>query len=651
MLFQIAVMPENHIVKAPAGENLLTLLRGAGFFPDAPCGGSGKCGKCRVFADGQEVLACQTVVDRNMTVTLPQNQSDRILTGGISIKPSSSQALALSFDIGTTTVAAYLTENGEVLSTESRNNPQASFGADVVSRIRHALAGQGHSLTAAIRQCVEDMTAVLTARCGRPIPERICVVGNPAMVQLFLGMAVDNLAAPPFTPLWKEPFTMDGGDVIPLWAGAQLRIAPCIWGYLGADTVACILACGMAEAEELTLLVDIGTNGEMVLGNRHGFAACATAAGPALEGAEIRFGMQAATGAIDRVDPDLKCHVIGGGKAAGICGSGLVDAVAAALGSGLLNQRGRILTENRILPLPDGVFLTQEDIRQFQQAKGAIAAGIRLLAGHLGVALTDIRQVYLAGAFGTFLDPRSACRTGLIPPELERKITAIGNAAGSGARLMACDDNSFSMAGRIAAAADHLDLAASPGWAKAFAQNMYFDTQTDYWRKKAVSLGFTHAVPLDPGKLTARSDVRAMCAADKCRAYGKNHTCPPHCGTLEECQQKMRGFSRGILVQTVGILQKTIDSRAYRETERRHLTQFHALAEAVRKVHPEALCLGSGGCRVCKECAFPEPCRFPEKACASMEGYGLFVTHVCRDSGIDYHHGEKTVTYCACVLF
>ena len=171
------------------------------------------------------------------------------------------------------------------------------------------------------------------------------------------------------------------------------------------------------------------------------------------------------------------------------------------------------------------------------------------------------------------------------------------------------------------------------------------------WMETAKALGFDVAVPLDPQRLTAREDVRAMCAENKCGAYGKNWTCPPLCGTLEDCQRSMRSYSRGILLQTVGGMQKTIDSKAYRETERRHLHQFYALAAAVKARHPDALCLGSGGCRACKPCAYPEPCRFPEKACASMEGYGLFVTDVCRDNGLAYHHGEKTVTYTACILF
>ncbi len=170
------------------------------------------------------------------------------------------------------------------------------------------------------------------------------------------------------------------------------------------------------------------------------------------------------------------------------------------------------------------------------------------------------------------------------------------------------------------------------------------------WIATAKILGFDTATPINPQLLTARQDVRDMCAADKCGAYGKNWSCPPAIGTIEECQKRMRSYENGLLLQTIGQMSKKIDSRCYRETERRHLENFYALAEKIRQEYPNSLCLGAGGCRICKKCAYPEPCRFPEKRLSSMEGYGLFVTQVCRDAGIPYHHGEHTITYTALIL-
>lgn len=167
----------------------------------------------------------------------------------------------------------------------------------------------------------------------------------------------------------------------------------------------------------------------------------------------------------------------------------------------------------------------------------------------------------------------------------------------------------------------------------------------------ALETGFDVAKPLCVATLKPMEMVRDMCAADKCHAYGRNWTCPPECGTLEQCGQRMQQYKHGILLQSIGHLRKAIDARTMMETERRHMEQFHRFADMVRQQFPDALCLGAGGCRICKKCAYPEPCRFPERACSSMEGYGLFVTQVCRDNDVPYHYGEKTLTYTACVLF
>ena len=658
MLHQITVLPQKQNIEAASGENLLRVLVRAGLAVDAPCGGNRSCGKCKVRIDGEEALACRTEVHRDMTVELPGGAGLRVLTEGIEtgLTVTGKDGYGLAFDIGTTTVAGYLVElsTGRELACGSMPNPQISFGADVISRIGHALHGQMEGLTGLIRQCVADLACSLCEKAGVPADRvtAMTVVGNPAMQQLFLGILPDNLAKIPFSPVLTRAEWKKAAEFLPAWGNAELLIVPDISGFVGADTLAGILATGLHEQEELTLLVDIGTNGEMVLGNRHRMVACSTAAGPALEGANIRFGMRGQPGAIDHVrleDGEIKCSVVGGGKAVGICGSGLIDGVAAALQSGWINPRGRILNEDRCIPLTEGVWLTQEDIRQLQLAKGAIAAGIGLMADHLGVTLRDIQRVYLAGAFGTFMDPASACRIGLIPPILEEKIVAVGNAAGSGAKLLACTDGG--PARELAARVEFLELASVPEFRRSFGKNMGFWDEERYWREKALGLGFTCAVPVDVSTLIPNEEIRQMCAADKCRAYGKNWTCPPHCGTVEQCAEEIRGYARGILVQTAGKTEKTIDTKAYRRTEERHLAQFHNLCNQLRKTHPAALCLGSGGCRICKTCAWPEKCRFPEKACSSMEAYGLFVTQVCRDNDLSYHHGERTVTYTACILF
>ena len=171
------------------------------------------------------------------------------------------------------------------------------------------------------------------------------------------------------------------------------------------------------------------------------------------------------------------------------------------------------------------------------------------------------------------------------------------------------------------------------------------------WTQKALALGFTAAAPLNPAQLCARQDVRDMCAADRCHAYGKNWTCPPECGTLDECARRLQGYPRGLLVQTTGTLEDSFDYEGMMELEKRHLSYFHAFCAQVREAFPDALCLGTGGCRICKRCAYPEPCRVPEQAVSSMEAYGLLVSEVCTQCGVPYYYGANHLSYTACVLF
>lgn len=486
---QLTILPESITLSVPAGTNLLAALRQAGCAPDAPCGGSGTCGKCRVRVNGAEVSACRTTVEQDMTVTLPMQNDLLVLRDGIRqspLPPLGREGFLLAFDIGTTSLVCYLLcgKTGAELAHAGMRNPQTVFGADVVSRIRAAIQGELSRLQQLIRDAMTDLSKTICAAAAVDPGEItvVSVVGNPAMQQLFLGISPENLVTIPFAPVLTEAKTIPCGEYLPLCKNADLLIVPDISGYVGADTMGCILSTGLHESEDITLLVDIGTNGELVLGNRRRTLACATAAGPALEGASIRFGMRAADGAIDHVwieNGALRCSVIGGRTATGICGSGLIDAIAAFLELGLLNKRGRIqapeeIEGQRVIPLTDEIYLTQEDIRQVQLAKGAIHAGICLMTEQLGIRLQDIKKVLLAGAFGSFLNPRSACRIGLLPEELEDRITAVGNAAGSGAKRLACDPEALPLTQTLSDTIEFLELASLPAFPKTFAKSMNF---------------------------------------------------------------------------------------------------------------------------------------------------------------------------------
>lgn len=480
----IMVHPMKKLIEVRSGASLLQTLRATGISMDAPCGGRGSCGKCKVLVNETIQHACQVFIHTDLEVTLLHESKFEVLAEGLEIVAEYDpvkQGFLLAFDIGTTTVAGYLLDQrtGQELALDSIPNPQASYGADVVSRIQYAVKDTENTLTVCIRDALTSMTRRLCRKADISSSQIsvVSIVGNSAMQQLFLGICPHNLAAIPFLPMLTEAKTVPAKDVLPCCEHAQILIVPDIAGFIGADTVAGILATRLDGQQSPALLVDIGTNGEMVLCDDGRMVACATAAGPALEGANIQFGMRGAQGAIDHVwleNGQIRYHVIGDVDAVGICGSGLIDAVSVALEAGWINSRGRILDNSRKIILSDTVYLTQQDIRQVQLAKGAIAAGIRLMADDLGLEVADIQKVFLAGAFGTFMNPDSACRIGLLSQEFAGKIIAAGNAAGSGAKLLACNKELFKKTQRLAQRVKHLNLALTPGFQRCFAENMRF---------------------------------------------------------------------------------------------------------------------------------------------------------------------------------
>lgn len=487
-MYKITILPRNMEIYAPGGSNLLEILREHHLSPDAPCGGQGTCGKCNVRIDDQVRRACSVTVDRDMIVELPASGALQILkTVPEGEKITEEIRPVAAFDIGTTSVVCSVVDEltGRVLAGEAAANPQAVYGADVVTRIRSALSGEMDAMTESVRNCMSLLLASACCKAG-VLPDRIsrvAVVGNPAMQQLFLGISPENLVEIPFSPVLRQAEIVPCGEILPICAEAQLLTVPDIYGYVGADTMGCILAAEIYRREGMTLLVDIGTNGEMVLGNRDRMIACATAAGPALEGANIRFGMRACPGAIDHVwleNGRIRYSTIGGESPRGICGSGLIDAVAAFLELGKINARGRIepgieLDNQRILPITEEIYLTQEDIRQVQLAKGAIRGGIELMAREMGVALSQIEECMLAGAFGSFLNPESACKIGLLPPALLPKIKAVGNAAAEGANLLAANPEMLRLTDILAKRTEYLELASLGEFPKAFARGMRFE--------------------------------------------------------------------------------------------------------------------------------------------------------------------------------
>lgn len=472
------------------GETILEAEIRAGLGPDAPCGGQGKCGKCKVRIGSKEVLACQTLAFPGIKVETLKSEADgvQILMEGnkrrISLAPGflskeSKKPLIGAVDVGTTTVVAYLMDglSGEKLHVESALNPQRQYGADVVSRGNYVLKNGPKELSSCIREAVNELFIKAAHHSGKDPKDilRIAMVGNSCMHHLFLEIPVDTLVVSPYEPKVKKALELRALDLgLTACPYAKVLWLPNIGGFVGADTVGCILSSGIFESETLTLMVDIGTNGEIVLGNRDGLMACSTAAGPAFEGAKITCGMRGSTGAIDHVHlegDELIFHVIGDINPTGICGSGLLDAVSCLLRSGRIDETGKL---NDTYYFTQNVFINQKDIRELQLAKAAISAGIKLLCKYRGVDLSSINELLLAGAFGNYLDPESACDIGLLPKELKGRIRPLGNAAGEGALISAMNEEEYRRCSGLSEQTEFFELGGDSDFQEVFVDELYF---------------------------------------------------------------------------------------------------------------------------------------------------------------------------------
>lgn len=479
------------VIPAQTGETILEALARAGIAVSAPCGGLGRCRKCAVRAtgelacedgarlDGQTVLACRTRLTGDARVRVSESKTEILKTGVSAGEETDGEAgLGVSVDVGTTTLAAYLVERstGRVLASDARLNPQRPHGADVISRLSFAIESEENAalLQREILAAIDEMTRSMLERAGRAGEEIRCraLVGNTVMMHLLGGYPARPLAFAPFTPAYTALHEKELGGVRTILGG-------CISGYVGADTLAAALACGLDERDENAMLIDIGTNGEIMLKKDGRCFACSCAAGPAFEGAHIACGTGAVAGAIDHArveNGEIVYTTIGGGEATGICGSGLIDLTAALLERGDITPMGRMAGDVR---LSERVYLARSDIREVQLAKAAIASGIRILAEQAGAALADIEKVYLAGGFGNFIGLDSACRIGLLPAALRAKIVPVGNAAGSGSVRLLVSEQARRRAEALRQATRCVELAATPDFNDVYTDELLFEDEDD----------------------------------------------------------------------------------------------------------------------------------------------------------------------------
>lgn len=593
--YQIQFQPDNLTVLVHKGASLLEAAGQAGIILSTPCGGAGRCGKCKahLLPSEKEVLACQYIIDRDLTVFVPESSrfyQQQILEHGIdrsvaamaSVRkvfietpPLQSQALCnalsaavsteitmpdalfdslsrlsvyqetgmtvvfvhqdnneqpryilkaiekgntrekllgLAIDIGTTTVVARLADlnSGQVVSTASSGNPQAGYGADVISRIGFCEHDNGlNTLHTSIIGCVNDLIrkVCLQSNVKNEDIYEIVFAGNTTMTHLLLKYPVRQLGQAPY-----KAYCLDACDRQPADFGFEINpagnihVMANIAGFVGSDTVAASVACSMDITTVNTLLVDIGTNGEIVYASESHLLAASCAAGPALEGAGITFGSGAQSGAIERVlfdGKDIDVDVIGTEHACTICGSGLIDAIAVMLNLGIMDSTGRFFESSDLDPfLPDtirrrlikhlngpafviagtytnkqwnhAVVLSQRDIRQLQLAKAAIRAGIELLLKKAHADANSIQQILLAGAFGNYIQKENAVRIGLLPAVPLEKIHFVGNAAGTGAQMALISQDARTLAKHLAKKINYVEIAHEAEFQMVFSEYLMF---------------------------------------------------------------------------------------------------------------------------------------------------------------------------------
>ncbi|MFQ5937740.1 MAG: ASKHA domain-containing protein, partial [Acidiferrobacterales bacterium] len=442
----------------------------------------------------------------------------------IDIEPgdTTEQKYGMAFDIGTTSIVGTLLDlgSGEQLAAVGNVNPQAVFGGDLMSRIAFAQFDEKklNKLRARVLIAINEFVqeACDQAKVSPEHIYKVVIVGNTCMHHIFLGVDVTYVGLAPYAAAVRDPLVVPAKD-LPLKATPNARVCllPIVAGFVGADTMGAVLATRIYESDEIRVMVDIGTNGEVVMGSKDKLMACSAPAGPALEGAQIKHGMRGAVGAIERVtiDDDVVCDVIGDAPAIGICGSGLIDAVAKMLDAKVLDASGRLRRRDRdvlspavgerLLDSPHGcefvlvpgeeagreeaITLTQTDVRQLQLAKGAIYSGIMMLQKVMGVRDEQIAELMLCGGFGNYINTGSAVRIRMLPPLPLERITYFGNAAHLGAQMALLSETERNRAYTIAQQIEHVALATRPEFQDVFVDAITLAAPED--RKRTAATG------------------------------------------------------------------------------------------------------------------------------------------------------------------
>lgn len=467
------------VLRSPDGKNLLELLSKNGFTVPAACGRKGICGKCRVkllsgsFGDEapdekMTIRSCKAFVCGNAVIGVDFRNGGGLAEFSSEVEIQNGSC-GIAVDIGTTTVSAtFIKKNGTSVSL-SCINPQSAYGADVVSRIEACLEGKLNELTSLIRKCIKELIEKLDI--GNEA-EELVVSGNTTMLHLFCGISPDKMGAFPFTPEFTDVQFLDGSDI-----GLSIKkitVLPSVSAFIGSDIVAGIYALGLHKTDRTVFLADLGTNGELVLSDKGKLYCTSTAAGPALEGACIECGVGGIDGAIDKVfdeDGEIGFTTIGNAKPIGICGAGITDAVALLLYNGLIDQSGYL---EKNIPISADIYISPNDIRQFQLAKSAIYSGIETLIETVGINNSRIDSFFIAGGLGYYINPESAFIVGLLPRFGNGKVKAVGNTSLQGAVMCIGNGNAVEEMRNISKQCTLVDLGGNSDFSHKFMDNMFF---------------------------------------------------------------------------------------------------------------------------------------------------------------------------------
>ena len=468
-----------------------------------PCGGHGKCGKCKVYVKGNvnpltenekrlltegEIekgirLACNLIAEGECEITLSDNFGKaEIITDGFMGEFSVNHdfsSYGVAVDIGTTTLCARLYDkNGRCMAESSCLNSQKAWGADVISRIEADIKGEGKALSSSVSSDINYLIEDMAAKAGisQKGIESLVITGNTAMLHFLTNTDSTPLSKAPFKAdkLFGEKIKAKDINLTALKEDSEVYLPPCISAFVGGDVVCALLASGIYDEKGTNLLVDIGTNGEAVLIKDKKITVCSTAAGPAFEGAGLSFGMMGRSGAIDKVwteNGKIAFHVIGDGKAKGICGSGIIDAVASLLKTEEIDETGYM--EEDFL-LGNGVYVTKDDVRAIQLAKSAIKSGVETLLKEENTTFNDVDTFVVAGGFGKKLDITSAELIGLLPKGAKKKAKVIGNGALSGASMLLLDRSLREKCIEISKSAKNIELSTNTFFTDKYMENMMF---------------------------------------------------------------------------------------------------------------------------------------------------------------------------------